>query len=96
MRPGRVWSVGQNRIGWRIAEVEVCQDAFDDIGTVDECNDPQGGAAIRTLEWVDLVNFLNQPGPVGLAPGVGSSRMIDAGVLSPLSASFLTPRERLA
>ena len=45
-------------------------------GVIDECNDAHGSAAVQALEWIDLVDFLNQPGPVGLASCV-SSRFVD-------------------
>ncbi len=35
-------------------------------GVVDQRDDAHGGAAVRALERIDLVNLLNQPGPVGL------------------------------
>jgi len=39
-------------------------------GIIDECNDAHGCAAVGALEWIDLVNLLNQPGPVGLTPSI--------------------------
>jgi ABC-type microcin C transport system permease subunit YejB len=38
-----------------------------DIGILDERDDAQGGATVYALEWIDLVDFLNQSWPVGLA-----------------------------
>ncbi len=39
-------------------------------GIIDECNDAHGGAEVEALERIDLVNLLNQPGPVGLTPSI--------------------------
>jgi len=36
-------------------------------GVIDACNDAHGGTAVGEFEQIDLVNFLNQSGPVGLA-----------------------------
>ena len=52
------------------------EDALNDIGIVNERDDAHRGAAVGTLERIDLVDFLNQPGPVGFAPGV-DGRIVD-------------------
>jgi len=52
------------------------ENPFNDIGIVDEGDDAQGAAAVAALERVDLVDFLNQPGKVGLATGV-DGRVVD-------------------
>ena len=54
------------------------EDTFDDIGIVDECDDAHSGTAVGTFERIDHVDFLNQPGPVGLAPCAGW-RLVDSG-----------------
>jgi hypothetical protein len=54
----------------------VFEDAFDDTGIVDECDDAHGGAAAGALKRVDLVNFLNQPGPAGFTPTI-DKRVVD-------------------
>ncbi len=48
------------------------EDVFDDIGLVDERDDVQGSVAVGAFEGIDLVDFLNQSGPVGLASVGGS------------------------
>ena len=55
------------------------EDPCDDVGLLDERDDAHGGAAITTLERIDLVHFLNQAGPVGLAAGVGRRIVDDTG-----------------
>lgn len=57
-------------LGRRVPRVQVSEDPFDDIGVVDERDDAHRGAAVGTLERIDLVNFLNQSGPAGFVPGV--------------------------
>ena len=47
------------------------EDTFHDVGIIDECNDAHGAAAVGAFERIDLVNLLNQSGPVALAPRVG-------------------------
>ncbi len=42
------------------------EDTFHDIGVIDERNDAHGGAAVGALQRTNLVNLLNQSGPVGL------------------------------
>ena len=59
------------RVGLWVPGVEVFEDAFDDTGIVDECDDAHGGATASALERIDFVDFLNQPCPVGGAPVVG-------------------------
>ena len=34
-------------------DLEVREDALDDIGIIDECNDVHGGAPVGVLEWID-------------------------------------------
>lgn len=46
------------------------ENSLNDIAVVDEGGNAQGGGAVAALERVDLVNFLDQPGPVGFAAGV--------------------------
>ena len=40
------------------------------IGIVDEGDNAQRGAAATSLEPLDFIDFLNQPGPGGFATGV--------------------------
>ncbi len=47
------------------------EDPFDDIAIVDKRDDAHCGAAVGTFERIDLADFLNEPGPVGLALCVG-------------------------
>ena len=56
--------------------LQVLQDPLDDIGIVDQCNDAHRGAAVGALERIDFVHLLNQPGPIGLAPGI-HGRFVD-------------------
>ncbi len=46
------------------------EDPFDDIDVVDDRDDAHRGAAVGTLDRIDLVNFLNQPGLAGLPAGI--------------------------
>ncbi len=39
------------------------EDAFHDVGIIDESNDAHLGATVGALERIDLVNLLNQSGP---------------------------------
>ncbi len=63
--PRRVGSYWIKRVRYRIPQLEVLEDAFDDVGIINECNDAHGGTAVGALERIDLVHLLNQPGPVG-------------------------------
>ena len=40
------------------------QDGLDDLPVFDEADDPHGPPALRTGQGIDLVDLLNQPGPV--------------------------------
>jgi len=42
----------------------VLQDGFDDLPVFDEADDPHGSPTIRTGQGIDLVDLLDQPGPV--------------------------------
>ena len=64
---------GADSLGRRVPEVQVHEDPFDDLGIVNERDDAHRGTAVAALERVDLVDFLNQPGPVGSAPSVDRS-----------------------
>ena len=68
--PGRIGAVRVARLGCRIPHAQVFEDPCDDIGIVDERDDAHGGAAVGALERIDLVNFLNQPGPAGFTPTI--------------------------
>ncbi len=95
MWPGWIGTGGRHGLGLRVPHVQVPENPFDDIGLVDECDGAHRSAAVGTFQRVDLVDFLNQPGPAGLASAGGWSIMVDSGESSPLSARFWAPRERL-
>jgi len=42
----------------------VFQDGLDDLPVFDEADDPHGSPTLRTAQGIDLVDLLNQPGPV--------------------------------
>ncbi len=77
LRQGRIGTGRCEGVGLRVPLVEMPKYAFDHIDIVDECDDAHVAAAVDTLERVDLVDLLNQPGPSGLAMGVGR-RLVDA------------------
>ena len=52
-------------------DFEMSKDSFDLIDIVDERDDTHVTAAVYTLKRIDLVDLLNQPGPAGLATGIG-------------------------
>ncbi len=56
---------------------------------IDERDDAQGGTALGALERIDLVHLLNQPGPVGLAAGVGRPA-----ILGPFGESSMVSRRK--
>lgn len=64
-------------LGLWVPRAQVFEDASDNTDFVYECDDAHGGAALRAPERVDRVDFLDQPGPVGLATGV-DGRLVDA------------------
>ena len=60
---GRIGARAVKCPGRRVPQVQVPEDPFDGFGLVDECDDAHCGAAVDTIERIDLVNFLNRPGP---------------------------------
>jgi len=42
----------------------VFQDGLDDFPVFDEADDPHGSPALRTGQRIDLVDLLDEPGPV--------------------------------
>jgi len=92
---GRIGAGAVKCLGRRVPQVQVPEDPFDDIGVVDERDDAHRGAAVGTLERIDLVNFLNQPGPAGFVPGVDRPFIDDDGcrrVAGLFSQSSRAPR----
>ena len=63
---------GCEGVGLRIPGVEMFEDSFDHIDIADERDGAHVAAAVDTLDRIDLVHLLNQPGPGGLATAVGS------------------------
>ena len=51
--PGGIRTSWRDRVWYRVPYLEVREDAFDDIGIIDECNDAHGGAAVGALERID-------------------------------------------
>ena len=49
------------------------QDPLNDILFLDQGDDAHGGAAVGALERIDLIDLLNQSGPIGLAPCIDES-----------------------
>ncbi len=54
-----------------IPDLQVSEDPLDNRRFIDQRNDAHDRAAVGALKRIDLVDFLNQPGPIGLAPPVG-------------------------
>ena len=48
------------------------QNGIDDLLILDGADDPHGSPTFRTNQWIDLINFLNQPGPAFPARRRGS------------------------
>jgi len=44
------------------------EDCCHDVGIIHECTDSRLSAKVGPLQRINLVNLLNQPGPVGLTP----------------------------
>ena len=55
------------------------ENPFNDLGLVDECDDTHRGTAVSALQRIDLVNLLNQPGPVGFALTINRRVVDDSG-----------------
>ncbi len=77
--PGRIGTDAVKCLGRWVPQDQVPEDAFDDIGVVDERDDAHGGAAANAFERIDRVIFLHQPCPAGIAPGVGRGVVDDDG-----------------
>ena len=73
--PGRIGAGTCEGIGLRIPDLQVFENLFDHIDTVDERDD---AAAVDTRKRIDLVHLLNQPCPGGLATSIGSRLASDA------------------
>jgi len=48
------------------------QNGLDDLPILDGADDPHGSLAFRANQWIDLIDFLNQPGPAFPAHRRGS------------------------
>ena len=53
--PGRIGAGGQAGLGLRVPHAQVPEDAFNNTGIVDECDDAHGAAAAGALERIDFV-----------------------------------------
>jgi len=64
---GRIETGMCEGVGLRVPLVEMPKYPFDHIDIVDELDNSSVAASVNTLKRIDLVDLLNQPGPIGRA-----------------------------
>ena len=64
-RPGWVATGMLQWSGFGVPEAQVFKDDADERTLIDDGDDAHRGAASRACQGVDLIGFLNKPGPVG-------------------------------
>jgi hypothetical protein len=60
---GGAWALGAGG-GFNEPQPQVLQDGLDDFPVFDDADEPHDSPTLRTGQGIDLVDFLDQPGPV--------------------------------